>query len=141
MDIKFIKFDVKGDERGSLIALEEYKNIPFQIKRVYFIFDTKSDVSRGYHAHKNLKQVLIPVKGSCKILLENYEETEEVLLSDQRCGLYIDALIWRVMYEFSDDCVLLVLASDYYNENDYIRNYDQFRYEIKQLITSGDNPT
>jgi dTDP-4-dehydrorhamnose 3,5-epimerase-like enzyme len=132
MDVKFIKFDVKGDDRGSLIALEQYKNIPFQIKRVYFIFDTTTDVRRGYHAHKNLKQVLIAVKGSCKIHLDNYYETKEVILGDPSVGLYIEDLIWHEMYEFSNDCVLLVLASDYYNENDYIRNYEQFRQEAIQ---------
>ena len=124
-----IKFNVKGDDSGLLIALEQNKNIPFQIKRVYYIFDTKSDVRRGCHAHRNLEQVLIAVKGSCKIHLDNNIETKEVLLNDPSRGLFIESLVWREMYDFSVDCVLLVLASDYYNENDYIRNYDQFRQE------------
>ncbi|XKG66910.1 FdtA/QdtA family cupin domain-containing protein [Mesobacillus maritimus] len=127
MESKLIHFDVLGDNRGSLIALEEHKNIPFKIKRVYYIFDTKNNVRRGFHAHKNLDQVLIAVKGSCTIHIDNNKVTKEVVLNNQSTGLYIGSLVWREMYDFSDDCVLLVLASDYYNENDYIRNYEQFK--------------
>lgn len=129
MDIRLLKFDVKGDDRGSLIALEQYKNIPFPIKRVYFIFDTKSNVRRGYHAHKELKQVLIAVNGSCKIFLDDNIVTKEIVLNDPSIGLFIESYIWHEMFEFSDGCVLLVLASGYYNENDYIRNYEQFKLD------------
>jgi UDP-2-acetamido-3-amino-2,3-dideoxy-glucuronate N-acetyltransferase len=137
MEIKFIHFDVLGDDRGSLIALEQNKNIPFPIKRVYYIFDTKPLVRRGSHAHKELEQVLIAVKGSCKIHLDNNPETAEVILDDQSIGLLMESLIWHEMYDFSEDCVLLVIASDYYNEKDYIRNYDQF-IEITTLLNSHD---
>lgn len=125
--VSLINFPVKGDERGSLIALEANDTIPFEIKRVYYIFDTKEGVARGFHAHKNLKQVLIAVSGFCTILLDDSTKKEEIVLNSSAQGLLIDSFIWREMYNFSKDCVLLVLASDHYNESDYIRNYDDFR--------------
>lgn len=126
MKTEKIVFDIKGDDRGSLVALEAMKNIPFEIKRVYYISDTKKDVIRGFHAHKNLKQVLICVNGSCKIGLDNGREKEEVLLDKPNEGLYLESGIWRTMYDFSEGAVLLVLASELYDESDYIRNYEKF---------------
>lgn len=123
---KLIDFDILGDARGSLISLEQYKNIPFDVQRVYYIFDTKEGVSRGFHAHRHLEQVVVCVKGSCRFLLDNGEMKEELLLNSPQQGLYIGHNLWREMHDFSEDCVLLVLASDYYNESDYIRNYDDF---------------
>ena len=115
-----------GDQRGSLIAIEGDTTIPFSIKRIYYIFDTKEGVRRGYHAHKKLRQVLICVRGSCKILLDTGKEKKVIPLDKPSRGLLIEQLIWREMYDFTSDCVLLVLASDYYNENDYIRDYSVF---------------
>ena len=133
MEIKFIDFDIKGDERGKLIAIEQFKDIPFEIKRVYYIFDTKSGVRRGYHAHKNLEQVAICVSGSCKFVLDNGKErVENIILDSTNKGLFIGKMIWREMYDFSDDCVLLLLASEYYDENDYIRNYEEFLKEVRK---------
>jgi dTDP-4-dehydrorhamnose 3,5-epimerase-like enzyme len=127
MKIKFINFEIKGDERGSLIAIEELKNIPFEIKRVYYIFNTKPNVRRGFHTHKNLKQVAICVKGSCKFLLDDGKErVDEIVLNKPNKGLLIEEMIWREMYDFSEDCVLLVLASEFYDESDYIRDYEEF---------------
>ncbi len=119
-------FPPHGDERGQLIALESGNEIPFEIKRVYYIYDTLPGVRRGFHAHRNLKQILICVHGSCMIHLDDGQQTEEVLLDDPRKGLYISNDMWREMYDFSDGAVLLVLASEYYDEADYIRNYDKF---------------
>ncbi len=124
--IELLNFKTLGDERGSLIALEENYNTPFAIKRVYYIFDTKSAVRRGYHAHQDLKQIAICVSGSCKFLLDDGSTKENVLLDSPNQGLLIEGLIWREMYDFSEDCVLLVLASEHYNEDDYIRDYDTF---------------
>ncbi|ECS6469502.1 WxcM-like domain-containing protein [Salmonella enterica subsp. enterica serovar Cotham] len=126
MDIKFIPLQTHGDDRGSLVALEEGHNIPFKIKRVYYIFDTKKGVHRGFHAHKNLKQVVIAVRGNCKFRLDNGTDIIDVLLDDPTKGLLIESFIWREMYDFSEDCVLMVLADSYYDEQDYIRNYDVF---------------
>ncbi len=128
-----INFTVMGDERGSLIALEENHNIPFDVKRVYYIFGTKENVRRGYHAHKNLKQVLICTSGSCKIHLDDGKTTKEILLNKPTEGLFLEGIIWREMYDFSPDCVLMVLANHYYDTNDYIRDYQEFINETKNL--------
>lgn len=123
--LKYV-FQQHGDERGQLVALEEMKDIPFQIKRVYYMYDTAKAIRRGFHAHKSLKQILVCVHGSCKILLDNGYEKKIVNLEKPYEGLYIEHNMWREMYDFSPDAVLMVLASDYYNENDYIRDYDEF---------------
>lgn len=130
MKIEYIPLQVHGDERGSLIALEEMKNIPFSIKRIYYMFNTQMGVRRGFHAHKELMQIAIPVRGSCRFLLDDGKEKINVLLDDTSCGLLIEPYIWHEMYDYSDDCVLLVLASDFYDELDYIRNYDDFKLEV-----------
>lgn len=127
---KIIDFNIMGDERGSLIAFEENHNIPFAIKRVYYIFGTKENVRRGYHAHLDLKQMAICVKGSCTFILDDGTTREEAHLDSPNQGLLIEGLIWREMYNFSPDCVLLVLASEYYDENDYIRDYNIFKKEV-----------
>lgn len=126
MEVKIVQLEEHGDERGTLISLEQMKNIPFEIKRVYYMFDTVHGVRRGFHAHKCLKQILICVKGSCKILLDDGTEKTEVILDRPNKGLIIDSHIWREMFDFSEDAVLMVLASELYDEADYIRNYDEF---------------
>lgn len=115
-----------GDNRGSLIALEENHNVPFDVKRVYYIFGTKENVRRGFHAHKNLKQLAICVSGSCTFLLDDGKVKEHIALTSPTQGLLIEGLIWREIYDFSADCVLMVLADNYYDESDYIRCYDMF---------------
>lgn len=124
-------FQTLGDDRGSLIAIEEGYNTSFDIKRVYYIFDTKKDVERGFHAHINLKQIAVAVKGSCTFVLDNGEKREKIELNNPNQGLYIEGLIWREMKNFSEDCVLMVLASEHYDESDYIRSYDKFLEELK----------
>lgn len=126
MEINKIQFQIHGDDRGQLIALEEAKEIPFDIKRVYYMYDTGEGVRRGFHAHKCLEQILICVHGSCKIHLDNGTETAEVDLDKPFEGLYIANNMWREMYDFSPDAVLMVLASELYDEKDYIRDYQQF---------------
>ncbi|WP_340609351.1 sugar 3,4-ketoisomerase [Xenorhabdus bharatensis] len=129
--IKAIEFNSLGDDRGQLISLEGNKNIPFEIKRVYYIFNTKAGVARGFHAHKELKQILISISGSCRIVLDNGNKKEDIVLDNAQKGIFIDSFIWREMHDFSPDCVLMVLASEYYNEEDYIRNYNEFLREKK----------
>ncbi|PMG69738.1 dTDP-6-deoxy-3,4-keto-hexulose isomerase [Vibrio lentus] len=126
MDIKLIQFQSHGDERGSLVSLEQNKNIPFDIKRVYYLFDTENNVRRGFHAHKKLKQLAVIVKGSCRFLLDDGSEKIELLLDNPAQGLFIESFVWREMFDFSEDCVLMVLADSVYDEDDYIRNYDEF---------------
>jgi len=131
MDVKLIELQSHGDERGSLVALEEFINIPFTIKRVYYMFDTQKTVSRGFHAHKHLKQLAIVLKGSCRLKLDNGQEKVVVYLDNPSQGLYLDSCVWREIYDFSDDCVLVVLSDALYDESDYVRNYDEFVRMIK----------
>lgn len=126
MDNNLMRFSVIGDERGSLVSLEELKNIPFIIKRIYYLYDLQNELSRGFHAHKALQQVLICVRGACTVLLDNGEERQSLNLDQPYIGLFIDKMIWREMHVFSDNCILMVIASDYYDESDYIRNYSDF---------------
>ena len=127
--IKYM-FQPHGDDRGMLVALEENKDIPFLIRRVYYMYDTGKGVRRGFHAHKSLEQILICIHGSCKVLLDNGEEQKIVPLEKPYEGLYISNAMWREMYDFSEDAVLMVLASDFYKEEDYIRDYDEFLHYI-----------
>lgn len=126
-----IDFPVIGDQRGSLVALEANKLIPFDIKRVYYLFGMQPDLPRGFHAHRELVQVAVCLKGSCDILMDNGHEKEVIELNSPSQGLVIDVMQWHEMSNFSEDCVLLVLASDAYDESDYIRNYDVFLREIE----------
>lgn len=131
MELKTYRFRSNGDDRGQLVALEELKNIPFDIKRVYYIYNTIAGVTRGKHAHRKLQQILICVSGSCRIRLDDGYEKKEILLDDPTLGLYISNDTWREMYDFTPDAVLLVLASEYYNVDDYIRDYDEFLKTVK----------
>jgi dTDP-4-dehydrorhamnose 3,5-epimerase-like enzyme len=126
MQIIKYAFQQHGDERGMLVALEEFNDIPFEIKRVYYMYDTKENVRRGFHAHKNLEQILICIHGSCKVLLDNGRAKKVVSLEKPYEGLYVSGSMWHEMYDFSKDAVLMVLASDVYKEEDYIRDYDEF---------------
>lgn len=132
MDIRMISFQPHGDARGQLVAVEEGKELPFSVKRVYYLYDTVSGVTRGYHAHKKLQQILICVHGSCTIRLDNGTEQALVRLDRPTEGLYVANTMWREMSDFSPDAVLLVLASELYDENDYIRNYDEFLRYVKE---------
>ena len=129
--IKLIDLTSLGDQRGGLVAIESNQSIPFEIRRLYYIFNTTNQ-SRGFHAHIDLKQVAVCVKGSCRFILDNGHAREEVTLNSPTQGLYIEALTWREMHDFSEDCVLLVLASEHYDESDYIRDYDVFLKEIQK---------
>jgi dTDP-4-dehydrorhamnose 3,5-epimerase-like enzyme len=131
MKIKLIPLQSHGDERGSLVALEDGSNIPFAIKRVYYMFKTQDGVRRGFHAHKQLKQVAIAVRGSCRFVLDDGYERVEILLDNPAQGLLIESFMWREMYDFSDDCVLMVLADQHYDESDYIRDYSDFLKQVK----------
>lgn len=124
--VERLTFDVLGDERGKLISLEGGKNISFDINRVYYIYGTKRGVERGFHAHKNLKQVLVAVSGKCTIVVDDGFSRTEFVLDSPNSGLYIEGVVWREMKKFSDDSVLMVLASDLYDEADYIRDYEEF---------------
>lgn len=123
--VKYV-FQQHGDERGRLVALEEMKDIPFEIKRVYYLYETKEGVHRGFHAHRNLEQILICIHGSCDVLLDNGTEKKVISLEKPYEGLFVPNYMWHEMYNFSSDAVLMVLASEYYKEEDYIRDYEVF---------------
>lgn len=127
-----IKLRVNDDKWGKLIPIEgkdkikRKDEIPFEIKRIYYIYEVNQEKRRGFHSHKKLEQVLICVHGSVKILLKTPDEEKIVKLNNPNKGLYIGPNIWREMYDWEDDAVLLVLASNHYDEKDYIRNYEEY---------------
>lgn len=112
--------------RGNLTVVEQMHNIPFDIKRVYWTYDVPSGECRGGHAHKALYQVIVAMSGSFKVVLDNGHETKEVLLNHPWEGLVITPGIWRTLEDFSSGAVCMVLASELYDEEDYIREYDEF---------------
>lgn len=124
-----LKFTNITGKYGDLTPIEEMIDIPFDIKRIYYISKVPTDITRGFHAHRKLHQVLICVNGSVKIKVKNPKEEADYLLNNSSVGLYIGPYVWREMYDFTEGSVLLVLASDYYNENDYIRNIDFYMQE------------
>ncbi|WP_139902249.1 sugar 3,4-ketoisomerase [Clostridium thermarum] len=124
-----LKFTNIKDKYGSLVPIEEMIDIPFDIKRVYYITEVPQGISRGFHAHRKIHQVLICLNGSVKIRTKNPKEEAEFVLDNPAVGLYLGPYVWREMYDFSQGAVLLVLASDYYDEKDYIRNMDFYLQE------------
>jgi dTDP-4-dehydrorhamnose 3,5-epimerase-like enzyme len=122
-----IEFRAIGDQRGWLTPLEEGKEIPFPVKRVYMIYGTLPEISRGFHAHRDLEQVAICVAGSCTFIVDDGFQRQEYVLDSPSRGLYINSMVWREMHRFSPDCVLVVLASRLYDESDYIRDYMEFK--------------
>lgn len=121
-----------GDERGSLIAFEENHNVPFDIKRVFYIYGTQEDVPRGQHSHHKTKQLLIAVNGGCKVTMNDGKNKKTYVLNKPNVGLFQDALVWGTMHDFTEDCILMVFADTYYEETDYIRDYEQFLEEVKK---------
>lgn len=127
-NVKEVEFDVKGDERGRLVVQEALsESCPFEIKRTFFIYGTASAVVRGKHAHHKNRQLLICVNGSCEVVCEmpNGDRTLHLLDRPSK-GLIIEGMVWHEMKNFSRDSVLLVLASEHYDEADYIRDYNEF---------------
>jgi len=125
MNIEIISIPKIEDYRGN-IAVIEGDCIPFDIKRVYYLFDIPSNSKRGGHAHKNQLELLIPLSGSFDVVLKNGAIKQIITLNKPDAGLLINKYIWRELENFSSGAVCLVLASDVYDEEDYIRNYDQF---------------
>jgi len=130
MLIEFLDFKEYSDEYGNLVPLETNINIPFEIKRVYYIYNVEAHITRGFHAHRNLHQVLIALKGSVELNLEDKVEKMNIKLDQPTSGIYIGPMVWREMTNFTNDCILLVLASDFYNPQDYIRDKSLFLKEI-----------
>lgn len=127
---KILEFGDLGDERGKLVVVEGEQDIPFEIKRVFYIYGSDSEVVRGQHANRNSEFVLINVSGSSKVRVDNGFEEEIVELNRPRMGLYLPTMLWKDMYDFSEDSVLLVLANTHYDGKEYIRDYDEFLKEV-----------
>lgn len=130
--IKLLEFSDLGDERGNLVVVEgSGLDIPFDVKRVFYIYGSDSEVIRGRHANRKSEFVMINVSGKSKVKVDNGYETQIIELDRPRMGLYLSTMVWKDMYDFSPDSVLLVLASEHYDAKEYIRNYDDFIKEIK----------
>ena len=132
--IKIIDFMERGDERGNLVVIEgENQDIPFDIKRVFYIYGSDSTVIRGQHANRRTKFVLINVAGRSKVKVDNGFETQVISLDKPRMGLFLDTMVWKDMYDFSPDSTLLVLCSEHYDDSEYIRDYDAYIREIREV--------
>ena len=127
---KILEFGDLGDERGKLVVVEGAMDIPFEIKRVFYIYGSDSSIIRGQHANRNSEFVLINVSGSSKVRVDNGFEEEIIELNRPRMGLYLPTMVWKDMYDFSEDSVLLVLANTHYDGNEYIRDYDEYLKEV-----------
>ena len=132
MEVKMVTLKKHGDDRGLLVAAEGGTEIPFDIKRVYYITNVSDNKRRGFHAHKALRQVMFCISGSCKVMLDDGSEKTDVLLDSPNEGLIIEPKIWHEMFDFSEGAVILVLASGHYDESDYLRNYDVFIDYLKE---------
>ena len=127
-----IDFNEFGDERGNLVVVEgSGRDVPFDIKRVFYMYGSDPDIIRGQHANRKTKFVLINVSGTSKVKVDNGAETEIIELNKPRMGLFIDTMVWKDMYDFSEDSVLLVLASEHYDGEEYIRDDDTFINEVR----------
>ena len=125
--VQMMEFSEKGDERGHLVIVEGRNDIPFDIKRVFYIYGSDSDVVRGQHANKKTEFVLINVAGTSKVKVRDGYGNEAVFsLNRPHTGIYLPKMVWKDMYDFSEDSVLLCLASEHYDATEYIRDYNEF---------------
>lgn len=131
-DSRLIRFKENGDERGYLVAMEgESEGIPFLMRRAFYIYGSKGDVVRGCHANYNTEFILVNVQGYCRVKTDNgLGEIHDYELNERNMGVYIPAMVWKDMYDFSEDCILLVLASEHYDPDEYIRDYELFKKRI-----------
>ena len=132
MDYKIVNFKVRGDERGSLIAIEGNQDVPFEIKRVYYVYGTQKNAVRGKHSHKKLQQMIFCSSGSCDFTVDNGKKRQTIRLESPDQGLLLQGNIWREFTNFSPDCVVTVLASEHYDEADYVRDYNEFVRQVNK---------
>jgi len=131
--LSYISIIPEISDEGCLMFAEAARHVPFEIKRFYMISHVDTGAVRGFHAHKHTQQMLFCVKGEISVVLNNGSESEVVNLNHPTQGLFLDALMWHEMKEFSKDTILLVVASDYFLESDYIRNFNNFTSYLKEL--------
>ncbi len=131
--VKMLEFTQHGDDRGHLVIVEAMKDIPFDIKRIFYIYGSDKNVVRGQHANRNSEFVLINVAGTSKVKVKDGEGNEAIFcLNRPHTGVYLPNMVWKDMYDFSEDSVLLCIASTCYDENEYIRKYDDFVKTVKE---------
>lgn len=127
-----LQFPRHGDERGWLVAIEGSSDVPFDIKRIFYIFGSDSSVVRGRHANRKSEFVLINVCGSCRVkTVETDGQVQEFLLDQPHTGIYLPKMVWKDMYDFSEDSILLCLSSEHYDNAEYIRDYNLFLKELE----------
>lgn len=136
MNYKLIETKSFGDETGRLISFEKGSNCPFEVKRAFYIFDAASDKIRGQHANRNSEFLMTTISGSCKVKIDDGKTQKIIELDSPYKALYLDKMIWKDMYDFSSDAVLLILANTMYDENEYIRDYDEYINEIRGAYAS-----
>lgn len=129
-----LKFEQHGDERGNLVVIEGGTDIPFNIKRIFYIYGSDAQVVRGQHANRKSEFVLVNLKGECKVKIDTGFSKEIVVLGTAHEGIYISSMIWKEMYDFSEDAILLVLSNEHYDSKEYIRSYDNFLCEVKKNV-------
>lgn len=127
-----LQFADLGDERGKLVVIEGNQAIPFKIQRVFYIYDSDSTVVRGQHANRESEFVLINVAGKSRVRITDGKEELVVELNKPMMGVYLPRMIWKEMFDFSPDSVLLVLASTHYDGSEYIRNFDEYLAEVEE---------
>ncbi len=127
-----LDFPIMGDEKGLLVAIENSVQIPFDIKRVFYIYNTQPNVVRGCHANRKSQFVLMPVRGSCKVTIKTLHDAVDIELRKPNTGLWVDRLVWKEMHSFSDDAVLLILSSELYDKNEYIADYRSYLEELQK---------
>ncbi len=130
---KVLNFKDLGDERGKLVVIEGHQDIPFDIQRVFYMYGSDSEVMRGQHANRKSEFVLINVGGTSKVRIDNGHSEAIIELNKPMMGLYIPTMVWKDMYDFSEDSILLVLASTHYDGTEYIRDYEEYKKEMGVL--------
>ena len=130
---KILEFSEYGDKNGYLVVIENNKDIPFEIKRLLYIYGTQNKVVIGKHAYNYLEFILINVAGKCEVLVDDGINKENIVLDKPNKALYLDKMVWKDMHSFSEDSVLLVMSNEYYNKEGYIDNYEVFKEIIQNL--------
>jgi len=131
MDCRLLDLQEFRDERGNLTVVEGNRHIPFDIQRVYYLYDVSDGAVRGVHAHRELQQIIIPLSGSFDVILDDGQERKRFHLSRPNQGLYVCPMVWREIHNFSDHSVCMVLASRHYEPSDYIHEYDEFLSAVR----------
>lgn len=130
-EVRMLEFSQHGDERGKMVVVEGLKDIPFEIKRIFYIYGSDGEVVRGQHANRKSEFVLINVSGKSKVKVRDGRGNEAIFsLNRPHTGIYLPKMVWKDMYDFSEDSVLLCLSSEHYDADEYIRDYDEYVKEV-----------